>query len=413
MGRRLVRASRNRERSLLQPPCQRWFSSTASEHESEFAVRDVKQARAARDLMRRAGYPSTAGMSRLLNHGGIINSPVTADDIRRAELIWGPDPASLQGKTTGHSSPIVPTIRPSPVPIGQQIQELHCDLMFVDGVGMLVGVAKPMQLTLVLPIANKTAPSLKRAMTQMVDILAAQLPAGVNITAATEAVPAAERSIRTLKNTMRSVIAGLPFAVPRKLVAELARYAARRLNAQNTSCLPAGLTPHEIFSASIALRPTGNVEGSWRFYNLATGKTCTRQRFTPIPITDDVIKSLNEMRRDESMNLRQATGRASRGKRRATMAENLRAHWRTWAPLRTYAPNHTPHPTSAKARRRKWQESRKGETGSGRRHRREQATSGKPLRWMPQQATGQAQPPKKQKTRRATRDPNTRRQARR
>mmetsp|Transcript_17752 Transcript_17752/g.47245 ORF Transcript_17752/g.47245 Transcript_17752/m.47245 type:complete len:164 (-) Transcript_17752:126-617(-) len=130
--------------------------------------------------------------------------------------------------------------------------------------------------------------------------LAAQLPAGVNITAATEAVPAAERSIRTVKNTMRSVASGLPFALPRKLITELARYAARRLNAQNTKCLQSGNTPHEIVSACIALRPTGNVEGSWRFFSLATGKVCRRQRFTSLPITDDAIKLINAMRREDT-----------------------------------------------------------------------------------------------------------------
>mmetsp|Transcript_19348 Transcript_19348/g.48398 ORF Transcript_19348/g.48398 Transcript_19348/m.48398 type:complete len:360 (+) Transcript_19348:578-1657(+) len=332
-------------------------AGTAAEREQHFAVRDVKQARAARELMRRAGYPSVSGMTRLINNGGLINSPATAEDLRRADQIWGPDPASIQGKTTGHTSPLVPAINVSGVPDGQITQELHCDLMFVDGVAMLVGVAKPLQMINVLPITNKSAASLKRSITQLIDVLAAQLPAGVNITAATEAVPAAERSIRSIKNTMRSIVAGLPFAVPRKLVVELARYAARRLNAQNTSCLPAGTTAHEIFSACIALRPTGNAEGSWVFYNLATGKTCTRHRFTQLPITEDAINTRFRVGcRNERGRRRHARGKIRERKRAQRRGRGRRGSagthgWRR--PAREHTRRRRRHGKQRRARRRR------------------------------------------------------------
>mmetsp|Transcript_17751 Transcript_17751/g.47232 ORF Transcript_17751/g.47232 Transcript_17751/m.47232 type:complete len:221 (-) Transcript_17751:460-1122(-) len=171
MGKRVVCTIRDHERPVVQPPSERWLSQTATESESRYAVRDVKRARDASELMRRAGYPSTSGMTRLVNHGGMINNPVTADEIRRGEEIWGPDPASLQGKITGHSSPQVQSINPAPIPAGQLIQELHCEIMFVDGVGLMVGIAKPMQLTIVVPVASKTGPCLKRAILQIIDAL--------------------------------------------------------------------------------------------------------------------------------------------------------------------------------------------------------------------------------------------------
>jgi len=150
------------------------------------------------------------------------------------------------------------------------------------------------------------------------------LPAGVNMTAATESVPVAERSARTLKNTVRSIMADLPFNVPRKIIGELLRYAARRANTFGTSCLPKGVTPLELFTGRkadmktetrfafgdfgqahfakvdntmkerttgcIALRPVGNVEGSWRFLNLSTEEITTRQKFTPQPMPSEIIE---------------------------------------------------------------------------------------------------------------------------
>eukprot|EP00187_Rhodella_violacea_P017509 CAMPEP_0184735476 /NCGR_PEP_ID=MMETSP0314-20130426/61884_1 /TAXON_ID=38298 /ORGANISM="Rhodella maculata, Strain CCMP 736" /LENGTH=366 /DNA_ID=CAMNT_0027202519 /DNA_START=228 /DNA_END=1324 /DNA_ORIENTATION=- len=183
------------------------------------------------------------------------------------------------------------------------------------------------------------------------------------MTAATESVPVAERSARTLKNTVRSIMADLPFNVPRKIIGELLRYAARRANTFGTSCLPKGVTPLELFTGRkadmkkyaarranpfgtsclpkgvtplelftgrkadmktetrfafgdfgqahfakvdntmkerttgcIALRPVGNVEGSWRFLNLSTEEITTRQKFTPQPMPSEIIERLNKMR---------------------------------------------------------------------------------------------------------------------
>jgi len=152
----------------------------------------------------------------------------------------------------------------------------------------------------------------------------------VNLTGATEAEPIAERSARTLKNTVGSIIANLPFYVPRKAIGELLKYAARRINTLGMSCLPRGVTPFELFTGRkadmsvelkfgfgdfgqahfakvsntmderttgcIALRPAGNAEGSWKFLNIETEEVTTRQRFTPQPMPTEVIARLNAMK---------------------------------------------------------------------------------------------------------------------
>jgi len=234
------------------------------------------------------------------------------------------------------------------------VQDLSCDLVFIDGVGALVSVAKPMQYIVGKPVASKHSGPVKRALLQAIKVFEDRgikvnagrfdrepaidanrqyferaLPAGVNLIAATESEPIAERSARLLKNTARSVMASLPFKVPHKIVGELLKYPASRANTLGSSCLPRGVTPLELFTGRkadmkvelrfgfedfgqahfakvgntmaerttgcIALRLSGNVEGSWKFLNLETEVVTTRQRFTFQPMPTDVIKRLNCM----------------------------------------------------------------------------------------------------------------------
>ncbi len=41
--------------------------------------------------------------------------------------------------------------------------------------------------------------------------------------------------------------------------------------------------------------PTGNLQGSYKFLSLSSGKKVTRRTFTEMPITDSVIKKVEEM----------------------------------------------------------------------------------------------------------------------
>jgi len=41
--------------------------------------------------------------------------------------------------------------------------------------------------------------------------------------------------------------------------------------------------------------PTGNLQGSYKFLSLATGKKVTRRKFTEMPVTDAVIKQMEEL----------------------------------------------------------------------------------------------------------------------
>jgi hypothetical protein len=59
---------------------------------------DSARAGRARELMRRLGYPSDASLIDLLNNGGIVECNVTAEDVRIAKRLLGPDSAVIKGK---------------------------------------------------------------------------------------------------------------------------------------------------------------------------------------------------------------------------------------------------------------------------------------------------------------------------
>ena len=46
---------------------------------------------------------------------------------------------------------------------------------------------------------------------------------------------------------------------------------------------------------AICMGPTGNLQGSYKFLSLATGKKVTRRRFTEMPVTEAVIKQVEAL----------------------------------------------------------------------------------------------------------------------
>lgn len=72
---------------------------TLDENKSKLSAYDYSKARLARTLLRCIGHPSTSHFIRIVQNQGIPNSPITVQDIRNAEFIWGPDLGSLKCKT--------------------------------------------------------------------------------------------------------------------------------------------------------------------------------------------------------------------------------------------------------------------------------------------------------------------------
>jgi hypothetical protein len=151
----------------------------------------------------------------------------------------------------------------------------------------------------------------------------------INTTAAKEHVPEVERKIRLIKERGRGTLNTLPLKkMPRLMLIELIYHVVLWLNAfPANSGVSETLAPRKIvyrhkldfskhckspFGAycevhddpektntmvtrstpAIVLGPTGNLQGTYKFLSLATGKKVKRRAFTPYPMPDLVIKKV-------------------------------------------------------------------------------------------------------------------------
>ena len=151
----------------------------------------------------------------------------------------------------------------------------------------------------------------------------------VNTTAAKEHVPEVERRIRLIKERSRGILNTLPFKkMPQNMLVELIYHVVLWLNAFPTkSGVSETLSPREIVmrhtldfkkhckavfgsycethdepaptntmvsrsTPAIVLGLTGNLQGTYKFFNLETGKKIKRRQFTPYPMPDTVIKKV-------------------------------------------------------------------------------------------------------------------------
>ncbi len=151
-----------------------------------------------------------------------------------------------------------------------------------------------------------------------------------NTTAAKEHVSEAERTIRTVKERTRGLLGTLPFShIPRRMKIEFVYFMVLWLNAFPAKTgISSTFSPRELIvrwkldykkhcrvlpgtyceahdepvptntmawrtHECIALGPTGNLQGTVKFYCLTTGRVLKRRAFTAMPMPDRIIKRVN------------------------------------------------------------------------------------------------------------------------
>jgi hypothetical protein len=164
-----------------------------------------------------------------------------------------------------------------------------------------------------------------------------------NTTAAKEHVSEAERTIRTVKERTRGLLATLPFSnIPRRMKIEFVYFMVLWMNAflvklgtsstysprellmrwrldYKKHCRVSPGTYCEVHDEpvptntmawrtheGIALGPTGNLQGSVKFFCINTGRVLKRRSFTQMPMPDKVITRIN------AIGAREGQGRAFR-----------------------------------------------------------------------------------------------------
>ena len=159
----------------------------------------------------------------------------------------------------------------------------------------------------------------------------------INVAAAREHVPGIEREIRTIKERGRALLNTSPFnKFPRLIIVELGYYIVLLLNASPAkSSISNEYSPREIISGQkpdykrdckvdffsycevhnepsptnsmkprtrpcIALGPNANLQGSYKFLDLDTGKNLKKRSWTELPMPDSVIVQVEAMAKSKS-----------------------------------------------------------------------------------------------------------------
>jgi hypothetical protein len=316
-----------------------------------FSQRQIKDADQARELYRKIGRPDEVEFQNILRKNLIRNCPVTVADAQRALVIYGPDIATIKGKTTPTvPSPHVPTFEAVPLP--PPIREHHMDVtlcvdfFFVQGIAFLHTISRNIGFRTVSYIADRNKLTILREMKAILHLYKCRgftirdihcdnefalirevvRPIQLNIVPADSHVGEIERSIRTIKERLRTCLHGLPFKrLPKLMIKHMVSDTVRCLNqfpwkhgisetlspaaivvgvaipdftgmriefgsyAQVFEDHPITNTPRARTLGAIALNPTGNAQGDYYFMSLATGHRISRHNWTELPMTDTAI----------------------------------------------------------------------------------------------------------------------------
>jgi hypothetical protein len=344
--------------------------STVAAQKKLFSLREVRAADDARELYRKIGRPSEATFQRILQQNLIRNCPVTPDDARRAVLIYGPDIAAIKGKTTRtHAAPRAPTFEavPIPAPILQHHRRitLCVDFFFVQGLPSLHTISRDIGFRTVRPVTDRSKQTILRELKAIMHIYRTRglticdvhadnefecvradlLPVAMNVVPADSHVGEVERSIRTIKEGLRTCVHGLPFKrLPRLLLHHMVADTVRCLNqfpwpngisdTMSPACIVLGSplpdfnrmrlefgsyaqvfedndptnTPRARSLGAIALNPTGNAQGDYFFLSLATGARISRHQWTALPMTDTAIARVEALALHDNQPLIQERG---------------------------------------------------------------------------------------------------------
>jgi len=326
---------------------------TIAQNASHLTKREIEDAQRARLMTKRLGYASDKDFALMISSGALVNSPITVQDIHRAEFLFGKEIPSLKGKSTARTPlPVKGDFVPK---MTQKTQILHTDVMHIQGACFLISVLEPLGLTFTThltggPIDNtlifaalKT--HLDTAKSENFEVSTIRADGAKALGVALESltalgytsdlcgpgqhIPIVERKLRQVKERVRAIMAGLPYMLPLQLLPYLVNHVVMMINMLPSTLRVDKTSPREAFTGrkcdakrdlraafgdyvqatvpetsndmtprtdgAIALHAMGNRQGSFKFLNLRTGRTFGRDRWTPLPTPPAVIDYMNKM----------------------------------------------------------------------------------------------------------------------
>jgi hypothetical protein len=123
---------------------------TVAQESEGFSKKQIAQAKTARDFQTKVGHPSTQDLKSVIKLNLIANSPVTTEDVDRAETIFGPSLPILKDKTTHQSPQSVQTdyvAVPESILSANQYVTLFGDIFFINKVPFFATVSDHLKFT--------------------------------------------------------------------------------------------------------------------------------------------------------------------------------------------------------------------------------------------------------------------------
>jgi hypothetical protein len=231
--------------------------NSVEENKSFYTERQFEQAKMARDLYHAMGTPSISDFKAMLWMNVIGNNPVTTEDIKIADKIFGPDIGALKGKTTRRKpAPVVndQIEIPSELIAAQREVTLCIDGMEVSGLVFSTTDSKNLYYRTAQLVPRKTPEAYQEALSSIFRIyknagflitvirsdnefcplikhLSDVYDVTMNFANPQEHVPEAERNNRVIKERIRATYHRLPYRrLPRTLVKILVLESAKKLN---------------------------------------------------------------------------------------------------------------------------------------------------------------------------------------
>ena len=142
------------------------FITTVSGNKEGFTKRQIKGAKAARDLYTTLNYPSLNDFKWVIPSNQIKDCPVTVQDIDVAIKIWGKNIAVLKGKTTWSKPEVVAR---DFIKVPMKLMNLHkevflmADIFFVNKIPFFLTMSQKICFTAINHLMDRTAPLIFKA----------------------------------------------------------------------------------------------------------------------------------------------------------------------------------------------------------------------------------------------------------
>ena len=129
--------SRSSSNVSNQPEDAYLFLHTVGSNKANYTLREIEGADKAQALYQKLGHPSEHEFRQILEKNLVRNCPITSDDAQHALQIYGPDLATLKGKTVKQQNRGTPNFQPIriPAPIIARYKsiQIFMDIFLVNG----------------------------------------------------------------------------------------------------------------------------------------------------------------------------------------------------------------------------------------------------------------------------------------